>query len=358
MADDELTTPPHVDEGTMHAWLDGALSSDEAGSVELHVASCAQCNAAAAEARGLIAASTRILSALDNVPANVVPVAKDSRFAATLPPRRGWSARTYGPIAAVALIAVGAMLFLRRAPTLVPTSAPEGVVAMPVVRPVEKSNQPVASAPSVPPAAVTSAKSEAAVHTAPTPLAAAAIKERRAAPATTTASAAASANRSAELLRIEAAKPEARQMTVPATIAPSAVITGATSSQSDASSPNASRELGKAAGGATAAPTMAGARVVSTDEFDVGSSHVRRTVFALDSSRTVTFTERKTSPVIAALAAESAATTARSPSLLLRGPSLQGVQSVMWTLSDGTLLTLSGPLSVSELEALKPRIVP
>jgi len=30
----------------------------------------------------------------------------------------------------------------------------------------------------------------------------------------------------------------------------------------------------------------------------------------------------------------------------------------MWTLSDGTLLTLSGPLSVSELEALKPRIVP
>jgi anti-sigma factor RsiW len=63
----------HLDEGTIHAWLDGALSADEAARAEAHVASCTVCAEAVAEARGLIAASTRILTALDDVPAGVVP---------------------------------------------------------------------------------------------------------------------------------------------------------------------------------------------------------------------------------------------------------------------------------------------
>jgi hypothetical protein len=63
----------HPDEGTMHAWLDGALSPAEARAFEDHVAGCAECEAAVAAARGLLAASSRILSALDNVPAGVVP---------------------------------------------------------------------------------------------------------------------------------------------------------------------------------------------------------------------------------------------------------------------------------------------
>ena len=58
----------HLDEGTIHAWLDGALSADEAARAEAHVASCSACADAVAEARGLIAASSRILTALDNVP--------------------------------------------------------------------------------------------------------------------------------------------------------------------------------------------------------------------------------------------------------------------------------------------------
>ena len=63
----------HPDEGTIHAWLDGALSPAEARAFEDHVAGCAECEAAVAAARGLLAASSRILSALDNVPAGVVP---------------------------------------------------------------------------------------------------------------------------------------------------------------------------------------------------------------------------------------------------------------------------------------------
>lgn len=65
----------HPDEGTIHAWLDGALSADEGRAIEAHLAECADCRAAVIEARGLIAGSTRILLALDSVPGGVLPAA-------------------------------------------------------------------------------------------------------------------------------------------------------------------------------------------------------------------------------------------------------------------------------------------
>ena len=65
----------HLDEGTIHAWLDGALSPEEAARVEAHAAGCPECAAAVAEARGFIAASSRILTALDNAPRGVIPAA-------------------------------------------------------------------------------------------------------------------------------------------------------------------------------------------------------------------------------------------------------------------------------------------
>jgi hypothetical protein len=69
----------HLDEGTIHSWLDGALAPDEAARVEVHVAECPECAAAVAEARGFIAASSRILTALDNAPRGVIPVAAPKR---------------------------------------------------------------------------------------------------------------------------------------------------------------------------------------------------------------------------------------------------------------------------------------
>jgi hypothetical protein len=65
----------HPDEGTIHSWLDGALSVDEAARVEAHVKDCPECAATVAEARGFIAASSRILTALDNAPRGVIPAA-------------------------------------------------------------------------------------------------------------------------------------------------------------------------------------------------------------------------------------------------------------------------------------------
>jgi Putative zinc-finger len=94
----------HLDEGTIHSWLDGALSADEAARAEAHVAECPQCAAAVAEARGFIAASSRILTSLDYVPRGVVPAA---------PPVR-WSNRAVWRVAAAVLIvATGSLIVVR-----------------------------------------------------------------------------------------------------------------------------------------------------------------------------------------------------------------------------------------------------
>jgi hypothetical protein len=69
----------HLDEGTIHAWLDGALTPEEAAQADAHVKDCSRCQAAVAEARGFIAASSRILTALDDAPRGVIPIAPKQR---------------------------------------------------------------------------------------------------------------------------------------------------------------------------------------------------------------------------------------------------------------------------------------
>lgn len=96
----------HPDEGTIHAWIDGALDAQSAGELESHVAACADCARVVAEARGLVAASSRILTALDNVPANVVPA---SGTIAKKPQRgmRPWATPFWMRTAAAVLIVAG-----------------------------------------------------------------------------------------------------------------------------------------------------------------------------------------------------------------------------------------------------------
>lgn len=96
----------HPDEGTIHAWLDGALSREEGAALEAHVASCAECQAAVAEARGLVAASSRIVSALDIVPAGVIP--------ARAQPKRAWYAGSQFRAAAAILFVAGASMLIMR----------------------------------------------------------------------------------------------------------------------------------------------------------------------------------------------------------------------------------------------------
>ncbi len=111
----------HLDEGTIHAWLDGALSPEEAAKVEAHASECAQCAALVAEARGLIAASTRILNALDDVPSGVIPsVPADVASVPQIVKRRHWYDRTDFRAAAAILFVAGASLVIvksQRSPT-------------------------------------------------------------------------------------------------------------------------------------------------------------------------------------------------------------------------------------------------
>jgi len=94
----------HLDEGTIHSWLDGALSADEAARVEAHAKECPQCAAAVAEARGFIAASSRILTALDNAPRGVIPAAA---------PKKRVDPLVWRVAATVMIVAAGTLVVFR-----------------------------------------------------------------------------------------------------------------------------------------------------------------------------------------------------------------------------------------------------
>jgi hypothetical protein len=97
----------HPDEGTIHSWLDNALSAEETARVASHVSECAQCAAAVAEARGFIAASSRILTALDDVPRGVVPAVP------AVPARKRDLRVLWRAAAAVLVVAGGSFVVMR-----------------------------------------------------------------------------------------------------------------------------------------------------------------------------------------------------------------------------------------------------
>lgn len=97
---------PHPDDGMIHAWLDGELDAAESARVEALIASDQAWSAAAAEARGLIAASSRITRALDHVPAQVAPKRSPANGGRS---RRWWTVR----VAALLVVVAGTTLVLR-----------------------------------------------------------------------------------------------------------------------------------------------------------------------------------------------------------------------------------------------------
>jgi hypothetical protein len=99
----------HIDEGTIHAWIDGAVDAAQSREIESHVAECSVCAEAVAEARGLVAGASRILLALDDVPAGVTPKRAPVH-------KRQWRAAPWVTgIAAALVLAIGVTTWNREA---------------------------------------------------------------------------------------------------------------------------------------------------------------------------------------------------------------------------------------------------
>lgn len=150
----------HPDEGTIHSWLDGALSAEEAARVEAHVKDCPECAAAVAEARGFIAASSRILTALDNAPRGVIPA---------VAPKKRVDPMLWRVAATLLVVAGGTFAVLRNggreAPITVINKADSGSSAVTAVAP-QVSDSSIAVAPS----ASNKAEETTLVAKAPTPM--------------------------------------------------------------------------------------------------------------------------------------------------------------------------------------------
>lgn len=132
----------HLDEGTIHAWLDGELPPDESARVEAHAKECAECGALVAEARGFIAGASRIVSSLDVVRGNVIPATSP---AATTSKQSLWRKLKLTParaaIAATILVGVASMFSVQR--SQFQTAAPQAnkvsaapAAALPAAAPV------------------------------------------------------------------------------------------------------------------------------------------------------------------------------------------------------------------------------
>ena len=65
----------HPTDGTMHTWIDGELDSGDADRFDAHMAECAACQARVAEARGVVAAASRVIGMLDQ---HQAPIARQA----------------------------------------------------------------------------------------------------------------------------------------------------------------------------------------------------------------------------------------------------------------------------------------
>jgi hypothetical protein len=127
-----------VDEGLIHAWLDGELTGAEAARVELLVATDPAWSAAVAEARGLIAASSRIVGALDAVPAGVLPAGSKAA------PTRALRVRPWMRMAAGLLLVAGTAYAVRE------LTAPPTAQTIATAEPQEAPRNTPTPAPSIP----------------------------------------------------------------------------------------------------------------------------------------------------------------------------------------------------------------
>jgi hypothetical protein len=128
----------HTDDGTLHAYLDGALSAREAVELEQHVAACADCRARLDEARALIKRAGNLL-ALAAPPQGALP---PWPVAAPRRSRRGGVPLAW---AATVVLALGAAWYVGRRTLMLERSAPAPALT-------RRQATPLAAAPPATPA--------------------------------------------------------------------------------------------------------------------------------------------------------------------------------------------------------------
>ena len=99
----------HVDEGTLHAYLDGELPSADRKTVEAHLAQCDTCRAALTEARALVERASAVLGAARPAERPAPPLEQLRRTAKRAP----WHVRTSFAWAASIVLALGVGYLLR-----------------------------------------------------------------------------------------------------------------------------------------------------------------------------------------------------------------------------------------------------
>jgi len=102
----------HVDEGTLHAYLDGELPSADRATLEAHVAECGACRAALADERALRDRASAVLGRARPLERPTPPFERIRRT----PARRPWQVRTAFAWAASIVLALG-VGYLLRSPT-------------------------------------------------------------------------------------------------------------------------------------------------------------------------------------------------------------------------------------------------
>jgi hypothetical protein len=342
----------HPDEGLIHTWLDGELSAEQAASLETHIAECAECSAKVAEARGLIAASSRIVSALDLVPSGVLP--------ATAPGRRSWYRNTQLRAAAAVMIVAGASFLVMQNRDKSAMDSVMRTAASPVEEPARDT---VASERDLSRESATVAD---AVAPMPTPAPASASRTK---PVVSSAPSTLQRKRETAQRQETPASPPVRAQADEAT-ALSGKVTGV-----DIGTITLRRDTTRlnevvVTGVATAAPEPGVAnatvarelRKIRTDTIPSGS----RTTFEVSPGVEVTLTD--INPATTAFSARTKQRRAIAPSVPAPPPAAAEVvperdsakaapvNTISWVDKRGHMMTLMGPMTTVQLEQLRRRL--
>jgi len=112
----------HVDEGTLHAYLDGELPSAERTAVEAHLAECARCRANLVEERALRERASALLGSARPVERPAPPLEQLRRE----PKRSHWHVRRSFAWAASIAVALGLGYYMRTPARRVASSPESG----------------------------------------------------------------------------------------------------------------------------------------------------------------------------------------------------------------------------------------